>query len=251
LVQADRLTMVYGTDDGGYRPVPGCARPENNGNIAMAYSTDGINWSGRRVLFTAVQPWEGAIIANGRHIGNVGTPTINQYAGTTYIGYHGFSNTAAVQPYVQRGFATYPGTDTTHITSASIVRHANPMVFTRQDGSPENRHEFSIGYGEADIIKCASDCGDDENFYMVVEGFDVTPFCSATDGGPPYPKIVIAMAQAPSPAGPWKVQDHVLLGARERCGRDMPSWQYLAPNYRVILTQGDRTGLQRLNLTNQ
>lgn len=264
LIQAQpavMLTMVYEADP-GVVPLAGCTRPVHNQVVALAYSYDGRTWLGHKNIIVAKRTWEGASKAGGRHTGNVGTPTINLGSdGKVYIGYHGSGGGS-----LQRGVARLNGADTRTITAVNssfnnnLVRFAdgkagslNPMTFFRQDGvTRENRAQFGTGFGGADIIYWQQGSGgsNEGGYYMVVEGFKGTALCNDATTS-----MVIAMARANSPAGPWSVQERLLLGEFQNprgqsCGRDLPSWQYHNGQYKVILTEDDAAGLQRIALVN-
>jgi hypothetical protein len=255
LVQPGLLTMVYEAVPG--TNTPGCPTPAYQTTVAMASSTDGLLWFDQRIVLVAKQPWEGSTISAGRQVGNVGTPYIHKAGNHIYIGYHGFSGSTS-PPYLQRGVARFNGSDPRQITAVNasynnnLVRSKSPITFLRQNGSPENRPVFSAGYGAADIIRYipGSPGTDDGGFYMVLEGYQGSPFCND-----PNTFMVIAMARADIPEGPYRIQDKVLLGSFQSpgnppssCGRDLPSWQYHNGQYKVILTQPSKFGLQRIAL---
>lgn len=254
LVQPGLLTMVYEADPYESDDA-GCPFSAHQEVIALSTSTDGVNWTPPRLIIQAEQAWEGAtMIPNGRQMGNVGSPTITQVGDTYYVGYDAFSGQNML-PLLQRGYQSWTVSSPTLIQNGNKNhRNTKPSMFTAQDGSPETNTVYSVGYGGADIMQCqgGNACGGDTGYYMVFEGFAVTPFCSAPDGGPPYPKVVIAIARADSPTGPWAIQNDVLLGQKQKCGRDEPSWQYTPRNhtYHVILSGNNALGLQRISLSN-
>jgi hypothetical protein len=248
LVQPGLLTMVFEANPSGPE-APACTSPPKYQQVvAMATSTDGAVWSNPRTIIRGKQAWEGR---------GVGTPTINAIGSTVYIGYHGYDGSK-----LRRGYATFVG-DTRNITavnnsgSNNLTRRASPMTFYRQDGvTLENRAQFNAGIGEADIINWqpASAGANDGKWYMVFEGFKDDARCgnfstTATN--------TIAIARGDSPGGPWRIQDNVLINEHRSslpgdplCGWDMPSWQFHEGLYKVILTQHDQHGVERIALAN-
>jgi hypothetical protein len=257
LVQPGLLTMVFEANPSGPE-APTCPTRTYQQVIAMATSTDGATWTNPRTIVRAKQTWEG-FRSIGHHAGGVGSPTINAVGTTVYIGYDGWDGSR-----LRRGYATYVG-DTRNITAVNasgnnnLSRRTSPMTFYRQDGvTVDNRAQFSTGIGEADIINWQPSSGgtNEGGWYMVFEGFRGPIACGNPGGGIPTGFNTIAIARADSPGGPWKVQDNFLMPEAQgtnptgQCGRDMPAWQFHDSRYKVILTQPDRSGLQRITLNN-
>jgi hypothetical protein len=71
---------------------------------------------------------------------------------------------------------------------------------------------------------------------------------SGSNGEPPYAQIILGMARSNSPAGPYTIQQHVFLGQHNGCGRDQPSWQWLAPYFHVIVSDPDLGGMIRYSV---
>lgn len=213
--------------------------------VAIAHSTDGRVWTDHRVAVRPLHRWEGR--HKGRYCGNVGTPTITAGPDGFYIGYHGFNGEDGRPPRLARGVAVAPVGDPREITE-SRLRRVGRMRFTSADGRADalGRPEFQVGIGAADIVRWQEGSGgaDDGRFYMVFEVFAGSPVCDSAA------KTLVAIARSRSPAGPWAVQDRVLLGQKRGCWRDMPAWVYHIPTrrYQVVLTDQATESLQRLTL---
>jgi hypothetical protein len=262
------LAMVYEADSS--TPGPGCPSPlpVYQVGIALATSTDGYRWDHNRIVLVPKSAWEGNTVSSGREVGNVGTPYIEYAGGKIYIGYHGFSG-LSTPPWLQRGVAVFDGSDPTNITAVdddgnnNLIHPASPITFEDESGAPETDPAYSAGYGEADVTRWHGAPGGahgSDAYYMVVEGWQGSPFCNRTDTWE-----VIAIAKASSPLGPFLLQGSPLLPSFQggpashggspsapavapytSCGRDLPSWQYHDGRYKVILTGNNKTGNQRI-----
>ena len=251
LVQPGLLTMVFEANPYESSAPSGCPWREYKTVVAMAHSTDGQTWTNFRTILKAASTWEGSANGgDGRDVGNIGTPTVTQgHDNKIYVGYHGFNGTK-----IGRGAAVYNTLNPQLIgTTISWASRAQSQFKKQNGNSPENRAMFAAGFGAGDIIRWAPESGgvSDEKYYLVVEGFSVSPLCFSQS------EITIAIARATYPNGPWAVQDQVLVAPHRgdgnvQCGADMPSWQFDRNDlrYKVILTNLSRSGVQRISLRN-
>ncbi len=247
------LTLVFEVNPG---PAGPCNPFGVSTSIGIAHSWDGVSFFSPRIVIAPERPWEGRS-ASG-FPGNVGTPTIDHTAEGYWITYHGFRGT---EPYgsgsLQRGVRFWPTLDPLKIENGvGGVRYPSPMQFVSQNGGPLPGSIYGIGIGAADIEVWHPTSGgepgvQDGAFYMVLEAFAGSPVCDS------QAKTTLAIARATSMAGPWHVQDRVLLGQKQGCGRDMPAWWYdfNERRYKVVFTTENGAGaaadLQRITLVNR
>jgi hypothetical protein len=154
------------------------------GDIGLATSYDGINWTKQGVLLWHGVGWEG---------GNIGTPSIHNFNGQWFVFYHGDDNHGREC----RGFASGPNL-------GSLTKHGDPVLCP------------SAGAWDSAVIGRGDVYFDGSNYYMVYEGSQYDG-CAWGNWG-------WGVAVSPNLVNWNKYWGNPIRQSSPGCGADVPSW---------------------------